>query len=129
MATRLVGRTSRRPCARRPGWPTSMPATALPPGHKSDQSLAAQGDMPLAPDDHVIVDYNSQMTPGLGDALGDLDVRAARLGISARMVVHQDQSSGAKIQTAPNNLARVDRRFVDRALAREVVVDQPISAV
>lgn len=44
--------------------------------------------MPLAPDDHVIVDSHPHVPPGLGKALGDLDVGAARLGASRGVVVH-----------------------------------------
>ena len=47
--------------------------------------------MALAPDDHMIVDGHPQQPPGLGDALGDLDVGAARLGRAGGMVVNQDQ--------------------------------------
>ena len=54
--------------------------------------------MPLAPDDHVIVDDHAQQPPGFGDALGDLDIGAARLGRSGGVVVDQDQPAGTQIE-------------------------------
>jgi hypothetical protein len=56
--------------------------------------------MPLAPDDDVIVHGHAQQPPGLGDALGDLDVGAAGLRIAAGVVVDQDQA------LAPRSIAR-----------------------
>ena len=36
--------------------------------------------MAFAADDHMVVDGHAEQPTGLGDALGDLDVGAARLG-------------------------------------------------
>ena len=80
-------------------------------------------------DDHVVVHGNPQQPPGFGDALGDLDVGAARLRASARVVVDQNQRGGAEVEAASDHFARVDRGFVDGALARHVVADQSVSAV
>ena len=57
----------------------------------SDQSLGAQRDVSLAPNDDMVMHFNAQQSPGLGDALGHLDVGAAGFGRSRRMVVDKDQ--------------------------------------
>jgi hypothetical protein len=65
---------------------------------RSDQPLGLQRGVPLAPDDHVIVDGHAQQPPGLGDALGDLDVGAAGLRVAAGVVVDEDQRARADVQ-------------------------------
>lgn len=95
----------------------------------SDEALGAQAGVPLAPDDDVIVDGHSHMPPCLGDTLCDLDIGAARLGAARGVVVDEDHRSGTQIQCPADNLARVDRGFIDGTVPDMVVLDQPVSGV
>ncbi len=85
--------------------------------------------MALAPDDDVIVDGDAHVPSGLGDALGDLDVGAARLGRAGGVVVDKDHRGCPDVHRPADHLARVDRSLVDRAVADVVIVDQPVPGV
>ena len=52
---------------------------------------------------------------------------APGFGISAWVVVDQDQRSGADFEGFLDHLARMDCRFVDRAFLRQVIEDQPVA--
>ena len=71
--------------------------------------------MAFAADDQVIVDRYSERSPGLGDALGQLDVGAARLGIAAWVIVHQGDCGCPQIHRTANNLSGLDRRLIDQS--------------
>lgn len=85
--------------------------------------------MPLSPDDHMIVNHDPEQAPGFGDAPRDVDIGPARLGIAAWMIVDQNHRARADVERLLNHLARMDRGFVDRAVADVVVHDQPIARV
>ena len=70
-----------------------------------DQSFASQGNVTFAPHDDVVVHSDAEVAPGLDDPLGDLDVGAARLGVTARMIVDEDQGGGANVEAAADDLA------------------------
>lgn len=82
--------------------------------------------MPLAPDDHMIVDHHAEQPAGLGDALGDLDVGAARLGRAAGVIVNQDQRARSQVERLADHLARMDRGLVDAAVADVVIENQVV---
>ena len=82
--------------------------------------------MAFASDDYVIVDHHPQQPPRLGNALGDLDVGTARLGRAGGMIMDQDQRAGAQVERLADHFARVDRGFVDTAVADMVIEDQAV---
>ena len=77
----------------------------------------------------MIVQLYVQPLARLQYIAGQRDVGAAGRGIAAGMVVHQDQRGGPQIQRAADNLTRMDRRFVDRAFADQIVANQAVLAV
>ena len=79
--------------------------------------------MGVAADDDVIVDDDAEVVPGFGDPLGDRDIRAARLGAAAGVVVDEDQRSRADVQPLADDLARIDRAFVDGPVVNDHVGD------
>ena len=77
----------------------------------------------------MVVDGHAHVPPGLGDALGDLDVGAARLGIARGVVVDEDHRGGADVHRPADHFARMDRGLVDRAVAHVMILDQPVLGV
>ena len=74
----------------------------------------------------MVVHGHAKQAAGLGNPRGDRDIGTAGFGISAGVVVHQDQRGRANIERLADHFARVDRRLVDRPLAKQVVEDQPV---
>ena len=72
--------------------------------------------MTFAPDNNVIVQSNAKQTPGFGNLLRDLNIRAAWLWAAAGVIVDEDQRGGADIHRSPDHLSRVDCRLVNRAV-------------
>src|SRR5690606_5284805 len=95
-ATGAANATSARrsPASRR--WRAT---TRVSGSHRTDldQALGPERYVALAPDDHVVVDGDPEVSSGLHDALGDLDIGTARLGAAARVVVHEDERGGAEV--------------------------------
>jgi len=86
---------------------------ALPLG--LDQLEVAQAGVAVAADDQVVVQSESERGGGSLDVLcyGDVGLGGGR--VARGMVVHQDQCGGAELERALDDLARVDRRVIDRA--------------
>lgn len=95
----------------------------------SDQPLRPQAYMIAAADDHMIVNHYAEVLTSLGDPGCNRNVGAAGLRIAARMVVHQDQGSRTDVETLSDDLARVDRPFVDRAVMHHHIGNEPILRV
>ena len=51
----------------------------------------------------------------LDDLAGEADILLAGLRVAAGMVVDQDQRGGVAVERPADDLAHIDRRFVDRA--------------
>jgi hypothetical protein len=85
--------------------------------------------MPAAADDDVVVDGNAERFGGVDDLLGDRDIGLGRRRVTRRVIVHQDQRRGAKLQRPFDHLAGIDRRVIDRAALLLLVGDQRILAV
>jgi len=85
--------------------------------------------MALPPDDDVIVDNDAHQAAGFGDLGGDLDVGAAGLGGAGGVVVDEDHGGGADFQRFLYDFAGVDRAFVERALADQMIEDQHVLGV
>ncbi len=66
------------------------------------------------------------MASGFGDAIGDVDVGAAGFGIAAGVVVNQDQRCRPDVEGLADDLARVDRRLIDRTFAGEVIEHEAV---
>lgn len=77
----------------------------------------------------MIVDRDAQQAPGFCNTLGNLDVRATGLGIATGMVVYEDQRGRSDVQRLADDLARMDCRFIDSAIAHVVVEDQSVLRV
>src|SRR5439155_19030967 len=89
----------------------------------------AQAGMAVAPDDDMVVQYHAERGRCSFDVLGYGDVGLRRGWVARGVVVHQDQCRGAEIERALDDLARVDRRMVDRAALLALVFDQYVLAV
>jgi len=76
----------------------------------SQQSQRLETGMPVAADDHMVVDGNSQGFGGLYHLARHLDIGPAGGGIAAGMVVNQNDRRGAELQRALDDLARINRR-------------------
>ena len=77
----------------------------------------------------MIVQSDLERLGGRRDLARHVDIGARGRGIAARMIVHQDDGRGAELQRALDDLARIDRRVIDRALALHFVGDQDVLAV
>lgn len=81
-----------------------------------------------------MIRWSCRVTPtpaggGLGHLAGHFDVGARRRRIARRVVVDQDQGTGAQVQGALDHLARIDRGVIDGAALLHLVGDQHILAV
>ena len=85
--------------------------------------------MTISSDDDMIVDDYPEQTSGLGNAVGDRYVRATGFRITARVVVHQNERGRSDVEGLANHFARVDRRFVYRAVADVVIKDKAVLRV
>jgi len=82
-----------------------------------------------AADDQVIVHRDAERLRGIDDVARDGDVGFGRGRVAGRMVVHQDQGGSVEFEGALDDLARIDRRVVDRAALLPLVLDQHVLAV
>ena len=71
----------------------------------------------------MVVNGDTQKPSGLGNALGDLNIGLARLGISARVIMHQNQRASTNIEAALDHFARVNTGLVNRSVMDEVIDD------
>ena len=85
--------------------------------------------MSLSSHDDMVVDSYTEKPSGLCDALRDLDIRATGLGISARMVMDENESGCPDIERLPDYLSRVDCCLVDRTVTYVVIEDQSVLRV
>jgi hypothetical protein len=77
----------------------------------------------------MIVDAHAQQARGFDDLVGDLDVGPAGLGASRGMVVHEDQRRRADGEGLGDDLAGVDRAFIEGAIAHDLVEQQAVLGV
>lgn len=85
--------------------------------------------MALSTDDDMVVHHDAEQAACLGDPACDLDVGPAGLGIPAGVVVHEDHRGRTHVERLTDDLARVDRRLVDRAVADVMIYDQAVAGV
>ena len=125
---RAPGRAAPAACAGR-SRPDRICVTVAPcpcPARPSNQAKDPKARPAGSGDDDMVVDADFERAAGLGDAAGGVDVALARLRIAGRVVVGEDQGGGADLERAAHDLARIDRRLVDRALAHHLVAQQPV---
>ena len=77
----------------------------------------------------MIVHDDPQQPPGLGDAVGHLDIGAAGFGRAGGVIVDEDDCACAKVQRPADHLTRVDRGFIDRAFALNFVGNQAVAGI
>jgi hypothetical protein len=75
------------------------------------------------------VDADAQGPAGLDDLTGHVDVGMGGGGIAAGVVVDQDDVAGRQLKGPAHDLARIDRRMVDRAAVLDFVGDQLVFLV
>ena len=85
--------------------------------------------MTVLADDDVVVDRDAEGLCGVDNHLGHVDIGPRRRGIAGGMIVDEDQGCGRKLQRPPHNLARIDRRMIDRAPPLNLVGDQCVALV
>lgn len=73
-----------------------------------DETLGAEGHMPFATDDDMVMDRNAQQPTSFSDALGNLNVGPTWLGASTGVVVDKDQRARSYVHRPPDHLARKD---------------------
>ena len=90
----------------------------------SEQLQAPEAGVALAADDQMIVNHDAERLAEADDLHGHRDVGGGRARVAGRMVVHQDQRCGPEFERAAHDLARIDRRVIDRANALHLVGDE-----
>ena len=83
----------------------------------------------VAPDDQVVMDTDVHRPCRIHDQLCHLDIGRGWRRIPARVIVHEDQGRGLQFKRSLQDLARINRRMVDRSLAQDLVADQPVLPV
>ena len=75
-------------------------------------------------DDDVVADPDAQRFRRGGDPARHRDIGAARPRIAGGRVVAEDDAEGSRAERGRENLARIDRDMVDRALLETAAADQ-----
>ena len=70
--------------------------------------------MTVTADDDVVVQHHAKRRGRLFDVAGHGDVGFLRGRVARRVIVQQDQRRGSEFECPFDNLARVNRRVVDR---------------
>lgn len=91
-----------------------------------DQPLGAQGHLPLAPYDHMVMHRDTQQPTCFGNAVGDLYIGAAGFRVSAGVIVDKDQSCRSDIQPALDDLARMNGGFVNGSVMHQMIQQQAV---
>ena len=63
----------------------------------------------------MIQDLDIQELPGTNEIVGYFDVSIRWRHVAARVIVHQDDGSGARHNSAPEHFAGVDKQGVHRS--------------
>ena len=65
--------------------------------------------------DHVVKHFDFEQLPGADEVTGHFDVCLRRLGLSARVVVHEDNGCGAGDYRGPKYFSGMDQYGVQRS--------------
>jgi hypothetical protein len=93
------------------------------------QLQTSEARVPILADDDVIVHRDPEWGGDVDDLPRHLDVSRGGRRIARGVIVHQDDCGGRKLQRAFDQLARVDRRMIDRPLLLHLVGDQVVALV
>ena len=85
--------------------------------------------MPAFADDDVIVHGDPERLCDVDDRLGHLDVGLRRRRIAGGVVVHQDDRGRGQLERALDDLARIDRRVVDRTGLLQLIGNELVALV
>lgn len=85
--------------------------------------------MPVFSDDDVVMHRDTERFCRIDDRFRHVDIGPRRCRVAARMVVHQDDCGGGKLQRTPHHLTWIDRRMIDRPMALHFVRYQGIALV
>ena len=88
-----------------------------------------QAHMAVLADDDVVVHGNAERSCHRDDLLRHLDVGMRRCRIAGRMIVDEDHGCRRKLESPFDDLARIDRRVIDRAGLLHFVGDQLVALV
>ena len=77
----------------------------------------------------MVDDMEPQRTACLDEAVRQLEVEAAGLAAPGGVIVDQQQARRAQLQRTMDDLARKERRFVDRAMPERLFDDDALAAV
>ena len=106
------------------------PCKLQPPSHCLTNILfAAEAEFAGFADDEVVVERNSHHLARLLDPPGHFYVGLRRGGIARRVVVHEDQRRGVKLQRAFHDFAGIDGNMVDRAGGLRLIRDQRVLGI
>ncbi len=78
--------------------------------------------------DEVIVEHDFELTAHYRQAPGRREVRSTRCRVSARVVVHDDESAGREVERPVDDRARREARRIDGSLEEELVGDEPVAS-
>src|SRR5579864_5276124 len=78
-----------------------------------NQTQRFKTGMVPAADHEMVVHLDVQRLCRIGDLAGHDNVAAARCGIAARMIVHQDEGGGTQLQRALHHFPRIDGGMID----------------
>ncbi len=81
------------------------------------------------PDHDVVVQLNFESLGGCFQFACHLDVGPGRLGIATGMIVHSDERRSVEDQGALKDLARINRRVIDRAALLHLIGNKIILLV
>ena len=85
--------------------------------------------MPVARDDHVVMDRDAERGGDGDDIQRRLDVGGGGRRIARGMVVDEDDRRGREFERTAHHFARIDRRVIDSAGALTFVGDQSVALV
>ena len=85
--------------------------------------------MAVASDDHVIDERRPQHRACARHHAGQLDVLVARRGVTAGMVVHQDEGAGGLANDRAEHVARIDRAAVQPPFGDTARRAKPVATV
>lgn len=77
----------------------------------------------------MIMDADAQRFSRLYDMAGYVDILAAWLGRSTRMIMDEDERGRAEIDRAADHLARIDRGLIDRTVGHMIIADQHVAGI
>jgi hypothetical protein len=78
------------------------------------------------PNHEMIVNVDPQGFGGGHDLPRHLDIGARRRRIAARVIVHKDDGRGGELQRSLDDLARVNRRVINRSVALDFISDERV---